>query len=238
MSWGLLLRLAGAKTAVLMVVVGIALRDKEAVAIGVGLGAGVGLLSFRSGQLGRVVLAVLSLDVLAWMATAAVANVADGEDFLAVVVPLALSLAAGVAALAAACDMLRRRGRAVGGRRAALATAGGATAVFLVALLVAQLGLFGSPPAASAGDVVLEMKNAKFAKQRIAASAGAVTVVVENEDLFWHTFTVDKLHVDARVPVKARRRVTFTAPAGTYTYYCAIPGHRALGMEGTLTVTP
>ena len=26
-------------------------------------------------------------------------------------------------------------------------------------------------------------------------------------------------------------------PVGTYTYYCAIPGRRAVGMVGTLTVT-
>jgi len=25
--------------------------------------------------------------------------------------------------------------------------------------------------------------------------------------------------------------------AGDYTYYCAIPGHEAAGMKGTLTVT-
>ena len=29
---------------------------------------------------------------------------------------------------------------------------------------------------------------------------------------------------------------TRSVPAGTYTYYCAIAGHRAAGMEGEITV--
>jgi plastocyanin len=238
MTWGLLLRVGGAKTGLLLIAVGIALRDKEAVVIGAGMLAGVALVSFRSGLLGRLVLLGLSIDVLAWMATAAIANVADGEDVVAVAVPLALTMGAATTAVAALCDLLRARGRSVGGHRTVVAVAALAVAVFVVGLGVAQLGGFGSPTRLQAGDVRLAMKDAKFGRDRITVPAGQVSIVVENDDLFWHTFTIDTLHVDSRVPVKARRRATFTVAPGTYTYYCAIPGHRAIGMEGTLTVHP
>lgn len=34
----------------------------------------------------------------------------------------------------------------------------------------------------------------------------------------------------------AKETVTFTAPAGTYTFLCTVPGHYPAGMKGTLTV--
>jgi plastocyanin len=70
----------------------------------------------------------------------------------------------------------------------------------------------------------------------LEARAGEVTVALRNRDLFWHTFTVDALGVDVRSPVGRLRTATFEARAGRYSYYCAIPGHAALGMRGTLTV--
>ena len=42
-----------------------------------------------------------------------------------------------------------------------------------------------------------------------------VTAAFTNHDLFWHTFTIDGLGVDLKVPVGGHRRVTFTANAGT-----------------------
>jgi plastocyanin len=37
--------------------------------------------------------------------------------------------------------------------------------------------------------------------------------------------------------VGGSKTVTLPLKAGTYTFYCSVPGHRQAGMEGTLTVS-
>jgi nitrite reductase (NO-forming) len=44
------------------------------------------------------------------------------------------------------------------------------------------------------------------------------------------------LDIKVDLPAGQTTNVTIDAPAGTYTFYCSIPGHRQAGMEGTLTV--
>jgi hypothetical protein len=44
-----------------------------------------------------------------------------------------------------------------------------------------------------------------------------------NHDLFCHTFTIDELDVDLEAPLGGAREVSFTAPPGTYRFYCRCP---------------
>ena len=59
-----------------------------------------------------------------------------------------------------------------------------------------------------------------FSKTELNGHAGHVVVELENHDLFWHTFTIDELGVDLKVPVEARQQVVFDAPPGIYTFHC------------------
>jgi uncharacterized cupredoxin-like copper-binding protein len=45
-----------------------------------------------------------------------------------------------------------------------------------------------------------------------------------------------KLGVELALPVGSHRRITFSAPSGTYIFYCRIPGHRQGGMQGTIKI--
>ena len=79
-------------------------------------------------------------------------------------------------------------------------------------------------------------ENMAYSNASLISNAGQVGVRLNNKDLFWHTFTIDALGVDLKVPVNGDEAVTFTAAPGTYDFYCTIPGHAQMGMRGTLIV--
>ncbi len=110
-------------------------------------------------------------------------------------------------------------------------------AVFIVALIAATVSQRTSKAeVARAGDVPVEMRNTAFLEKTLNAQGGSISVAVSNHDLFWHTFTIDALHVNVDVPIGANRRVTFSAAPGRYEFYCRVPGHKAAGMKGILIV--
>jgi plastocyanin len=111
-------------------------------------------------------------------------------------------------------------------------------AVFIVALIAGVVSQRASrAETARTGDIRVEMRNTAFLQTALQGRSGSISVAVANHDLFWHTFTIDAMHVNVDVPIGANRRVAFNAPPGRYEFYCRVPGHRAAGMKGILTIT-
>ena len=63
-----------------------------------------------------------------------------------------------------------------------------------------------------------------------------VAFVLPNEGVTAHNFAIDELGIDVDIAPGATEETVVNAPAGTYEYYCNVPGHKAAGMVGTLTV--
>jgi plastocyanin len=215
---------------------GLARGDREALGFAVVMLAGVGLLRVGRGLLGLLVLAALFVDIQFWMFPAANGNATYRVGLADLLVPgalLAFSLAGLVGTVAA---IVHLRDPAAGRGAAA------PTGVLAVVFVLASLGLVwamsdAKAQAVPAGAVEVQTVNVAYVPRSLQVSGGKVTVAVRNRDLFWHTFTIDALKVDVRAPVGRLSSATFQAKPGTYTYYCRIPGHAALGMRGTLTVT-
>jgi plastocyanin len=63
-----------------------------------------------------------------------------------------------------------------------------------------------------------------------------VTVSLPNEGVTLHNFSIDELGISVDIAPGATEETVINAPAGTYEYYCNVPGHKPAGMVGTLTV--
>jgi plastocyanin len=234
-GWRLLVVVAALVNAVVLLGYGLTRGDREALAFAVVMVVGVGLLRVGHGLLGLVALAALFVNIEFWMFPAANGNATYRVGLVELLVPAALvacSLAGFIAAVAAAVQ-LRDPGA---GRGTAWPTG-----VLAVVFVFSSLGLVwamtdAERQTAPAGALVVETTNVAFVPNALEGRAGEVTVALRNRDLFWHTFTIDALGVDVRSPVGRLRTATFEARPGRYSYYCAIPGHAALGMRGTLTV--
>lgn len=231
-SWTIALRGAAIAQCVGLAAATALLGDAEAAAIGVATLVALGLLRFRGGTLGKVLLGILFADVAFFMGAAAFTNLLARANPVATIAPGALSAIALLGLGAVVAAFMR------GARGSDASRSPGAVAVFVAAAFaaLAATSIFTAAEATTAAPDVrrLETKNMRFSAADLSATAGTITVRVTNGDLFWHTFTIDALGVDLRVPVGGEQQLTFAARPGTYTYYCAIPGHSAL-MRGTLT---
>jgi len=95
-----------------------------------------------------------------------------------------------------------------------------------------------SAVAEGAREVEVSARSFAYDPDALSAEVGEdIAVVLTSTDIL-HDFVIDEL--DAHVAADGGETASggFTAQkAGTYTFYCSVPGHRAAGMEGTLTVS-
>ncbi len=80
-----------------------------------------------------------------------------------------------------------------------------------------------------------------FTKKTLTAKAGKITITFTNNSPLGHNFTLQQGTSGAVIAATptfqgGMKTLTVDLKAGTYTYYCSVPGHRAAGMQGTLTV--
>jgi len=79
-----------------------------------------------------------------------------------------------------------------------------------------------------------------FTQTTLTASAGPLTITLKNDSPVPHNIAVKGGTVDSEpsetIQGGATADLTVDLPAGEYEYYCAVPGHEAAGMKGTLTV--
>jgi Cu-Zn family superoxide dismutase len=100
-----------------------------------------------------------------------------------------------------------------------------------------------APPVAAAatpgvtGQLTVESHDIYFQPTALTIPADTPAMVsLPNLGAAVHSFVVDALGINVQIAPGATEQAVITAPAGTYEYYCDVPGHRAAGMVGTLIV--
>ncbi len=233
-GWFWLVQVAAVIETGLLFAAGAYLRDAEALTLAFLVLLTLGWIFFRPGRIIPVVVrSLVFADVAFWMVPAALSNAVNGGSLGSILLPGTLGITA-IVGLVAAAGFLISRGNRAAGTRAARGVAALALAVILVVAGVAVA--MASSTTTSSNAIVISATNARFSATTLTATHGTVTVDFTNNDLFWHTFTVPALGVDIRAPVKGHRRVSFNAAPGSYEFFCAIPGHKQIGMRGTLII--
>jgi uncharacterized cupredoxin-like copper-binding protein len=122
----------------------------------------------------------------------------------------------------------------------AVVTSGGSTAPVTVKPATAA----GREAASGSGTSSLTEEAApegqlRYTTSHLTAPAGKVTIDFKNMSPLMHNMTIAQgTKVLGATPTfeGGSKTLTLTLKPGKYVFYCSVPGHRAAGMEGTLTV--
>jgi plastocyanin len=109
-------------------------------------------------------------------------------------------------------------------------------------------GLLGTAVKQAGGGAPAEAKNGTlsipadpggqlaYATNQASAPPGKLTVEMPNKSSTPHDIVIDGKGKGEIVKDGGVSKFETTFAAGTYTYYCSVPGHRQAGMQGKLTV--
>jgi uncharacterized cupredoxin-like copper-binding protein len=100
-------------------------------------------------------------------------------------------------------------------------------------------------PSPTGNEVTVKLLDIRFDPKDFSIPANTdVTVTLTNDGVAPHNFAitdhnnpnVQNLNISEDVSPGETKTVTINAPAGSYYFYCDVPGHEEAGMHGTLTV--
>lgn len=96
----------------------------------------------------------------------------------------------------------------------------------------------GESAAGKASPIQVVAEDIAFDPVAITVPAGLIEITLTNRGAILHSLVIDGLPDFRKLETAEGATATGTLDArpGTYAYYCDQPGHRAAGMEGTLTV--
>jgi uncharacterized cupredoxin-like copper-binding protein len=91
---------------------------------------------------------------------------------------------------------------------------------------------------AQAAPVEIDAFDIYFEPKQVTIPANTdVTISLPNKGVSAHDFSIDALGISVALPPGETQTVTINAPAGTYQFYCNVPGHKEAGMVGELIVS-
>lgn len=229
LTWGRLVYVSGVVGTSAVVLVSAYLVDIEGVVVALLYAVFTWLFGSGKRPAGLAGLMVVSGATAFFMTTAALINLRGYGGAEGVILSLGLASVSTLTLFAGVGYLIRRDAPSSFGPWLLVAVLGLNT---LQALLG---GALSREPDTEFAEIELVAENVAYSETLISSSP-EVRVSLENRDLFWHTFTIEELDVDLRVPLSATMTVTFNAPPGEYRFFCGTPGHARAGMDGLLVV--
>ena len=116
-------------------------------------------------------------------------------------------------------------------------------AVLPAAALVGQASAAKARPTATAPNVVhitASKSGLKYMQTVVHARAGRIKIIFTNPSALQHDVKIEVGESEAggtKSIAKGTTTAYATLKAGTYKFYCSVPGHEAAGMTGTLIVS-